>query len=77
MTRSHRHDRLAADAFRDAVRHILAEDGVFTLADRHDRTRFWSWNGVGWREERVPIGRSPRMRAANGSLRVQPDPRAR
>jgi hypothetical protein len=73
MTRS-RPDRLAADAFRDAVRHILAEDGIFTLADRQDRTRFWNWNGVGWREERLPA-ESPRVRA--GAHREHQDSRAR
>jgi hypothetical protein len=50
--RFRRRDHLA---FRDAVRHILADDGVFTLADHRDPRRFWSWNGVGWREERIPV----------------------
>jgi hypothetical protein len=48
-------DRMAASAFRDAVRHILAEEGVFTLADHRDPRRFWSWNGAGWREELLPV----------------------
>jgi hypothetical protein len=43
-------------AFRDAVRHILADDGIFTLADHRDPRRFWSWNGTGWREELIPGG---------------------
>jgi hypothetical protein len=53
--RLRRREHHAASAFRDAVRHILADDGVFTLADHRDPRRFWSWNGTGWREERIPI----------------------
>lgn len=48
-------DKLAASAFRDAVRHILAEEGAFTLADHKDPRRFWTWNGTGWREEMIPL----------------------
>jgi hypothetical protein len=48
-------DRLRASAFRDAMRHILADDGVFTLADHQDPRRFWTWNGTGWREELIPV----------------------
>ena len=47
--------RLAAAAFRDAIRHILADEGVFTLADHQDPRRFWTWNGTGWREELIPV----------------------
>ena len=54
-TRIRNKQRLAASAFRDAIRHILADDGVFTLADHKDPRRFWSWNGTGWREELIPI----------------------
>ena len=52
MTKLNRR-QLAAAAFRDAMRHILAEDGVFMLADHEDPRRVWSWNGLGWREERL------------------------
>jgi hypothetical protein len=54
MKRRIRNRDLATSAFRDAVRHILADDGIFTLADHRDPRRFWSWNGTGWREELIP-----------------------
>jgi hypothetical protein len=61
MERSTREDaRKRAAAFRDAVRHILAEEGRFTLADGEDPNRFWTWDGVDWTAEvaAAPISRS-------------------
>jgi hypothetical protein len=55
---------LAAAAFSDAMRHILAEEGTFTLADSTDPRRFWTWNGLEWREELLPV--------AAAALELQP-----
>ena len=38
-----------ARAFRDAVRDILREDGVFRLASEFEPSLMWEWDGVEWR----------------------------
>lgn len=38
-----------ARAFRDAVRDILREDGVFRLASELEPRLMWEWDGAEWR----------------------------
>ena len=38
-----------ARAFRDAVRDILREDGVFRMASETEPSLLWEWDGVEWR----------------------------
>jgi hypothetical protein len=44
---------MAAEAFRDAVRHILQSGDEFMLADQRDRDLVWLWDGLRWRGERL------------------------
>jgi len=46
-------EELAAQAYRDAVRDILATDGKFHLADEATRDAVWEWDGVRW--SRIPL----------------------
>jgi hypothetical protein len=70
-TRSPRHAQtLAAQAFRDAVRDILAVDGVFSLADEAAPDTVYHFDGLIWRKERLP--RRQRTRRRVGIAAVQP-----
>ena len=39
----------SARAFRDAVRDIVRDEGVFRLASELDHALMWEWDGVEWR----------------------------
>jgi hypothetical protein len=47
-----------AQAFRDAVRDILADEGVFMLADGD---AFYSFDGIAWTREDLPRPRRARI----------------
>jgi hypothetical protein len=46
-----------ARAFRDAVRDILADDGVFSLADEGEPHTLYHFDGVSWSREDLPAKR--------------------
>ena len=52
---------LAALAYADAVRDILAADGRFHLADGERHDAVWEWDGVRW--TRLPLVDRPIGRA--------------
>lgn len=47
-----------AQAFRDAVRDILADEGVFMLADGD---AFYSFDGIAWTREDLPRAQRARI----------------
>ena len=55
LARRSRHEsmKLQALAFTDAVRDILASDGVFNLGDDRQGDTVWEWDGLRW--TRVPL----------------------
>ena len=53
MPRTKRKHKLAAEAFRDAVRHILQTDDEFMMHDQSDRDLVWCYDGLRWRGERL------------------------
>jgi hypothetical protein len=55
--RPNRTQKLAAQAFRDAVRDIVAVEGVFTLADEAERNTIYHFDGVHWMREELPARR--------------------
>jgi hypothetical protein len=46
---------VSARAFRDAVRDILREDGVFRLASEVEPSLLWEWDGVEWRRAWIKL----------------------
>ena len=53
-TRTARASHADAQAFRDAVRDILAADGIFSLADERERDTLYHFDGVSWKREQLP-----------------------
>lgn len=54
LFRTTRRQRLEAQAFRDALRDILATEGIVSLADERRLDTLYHFDGVRWMREQLP-----------------------